>query len=142
VALLSALVFQGKRDEDPNPSTWPAQLQEAHGTTLDIAYALGSAQMHCGLDTVPSEYMRETMNWGLVHVVYAWACGMEFRTICGMTDVQEGSIVRTMTRLDEVCREVRSAARIIGDPVLFKKMEAASAAIKRDVIFAASLYVT
>lgn len=142
VALLSTLVFQGKRDEDPNPATWPTQLQEAHATTLDIAYALGSAQMHCGLDTVPTEYMRETMNWGLVHVVYAWASGMEFRSICSMTDVQEGSIVRTMTRLDEVCREVRSAARIIGDPVLYKKMEAASAAIKRDVIFAASLYVT
>jgi antiviral helicase SKI2 len=54
--------------------------------------------------------------------------------------VPEGTIVRTMTRLDNTCREVRNAARIIGDPQLFRKMEAASAAIKRDVIFVGSLY--
>ena len=50
-------------------------------------------------------------------------------------------IQRTITRLDETCREVRNAARIIGDPILFRKMEIASACIKRDVIFAGSLYI-
>lgn len=33
------------------------------------------------------------------------------------------------------------AARVMGNTSLFQKMQAASAAIKRDVIFAASLYV-
>jgi antiviral helicase SKI2 len=32
-------------------------------------------------------------------------------------------------------------ARVMGNTVLFQQMQAASAAIKRDVIFAASLYV-
>ena len=40
------------------------------------------------------------------------------------------------------CREVRDAARVMGNTALFQQMEAAQAAIKRDVIFAASLYVT
>lgn len=44
----------------------------------------------------------------------------------------EGSIVRIITRLDETCREVRDAARVIGDADLFTKMEAAQALIKRD----------
>lgn len=39
-------------------------------------------------------------------------------------------------------REFRDAARIMGNVDLFKQMEAASECIKRDVIFAASLYVT
>ena len=64
-----------------------------------------------------------------------------FAEICGLTDVMEGSIVRAMVRLDETCREFRDAARVMGNTALFQQMEAASAAIKRDVIFAASLYV-
>lgn len=70
----------------------------------------------------------------------------------------EGTIVRCITRLDETCREVRDAARVIGDAELFKKMEEAQLKIKRDskitffvcstcllktscaVVFAASLY--
>lgn len=39
-------------------------------------------------------------------------------------------------------REVRDAARVMGNTALFQQMEAAQAAIKRDVIFAASLYVS
>jgi hypothetical protein len=40
--------------------------------------------------------------------------------------------VRCITRLDETCREVRDAARVIGDAELFKKMEEAQMKIKRD----------
>jgi len=56
--------------------------------------------------------------------------------------VLEGSIVRAITRLDETCRDVRNAARVIGDPVLYEKMDVASQIIKRDIVFAASLYTT
>ena len=54
--------------------------------------------------------------------------------------MQEGIIVRCIQRLDEVLRDVRNAARIIGDPILYQKMEEASSMIKRDIVFAASLY--
>lgn len=40
--------------------------------------------------------------------------------------------MRVITRLDETCREVRDAARVIGDAELFKKMEEAQTKIKRD----------
>ena len=76
-----------------------------------------------------------------LQVVYEWARGTPFEEICELTDVMEGSIVRTIVRLDEVCREFRDAARVMGNTQLFQQMEQASAAIKRDVIFAASLYV-
>jgi antiviral helicase SKI2 len=46
--------------------------------------------------------------------------------------VAEGTIVRVITRLDETCREVRDAARVIGDMELFKKMEDAQISIRRD----------
>ena len=51
-----------------------------------------------------------------------------------LTEVQEGTIVRAISRLDETCREVRDAARVIGDASLYQKMEAARELIRRDVI--------
>lgn len=63
-----------------------------------------------------------------------------FNQITALTDVQEGTIVRTITRLDETCREVRDAARIVGNADLFKKMETCQERIRRDVVFCASLY--
>lgn len=55
-----------------------------------------------------------------------------FEQITALTDVPEGTIVRVITRLDETCREVRDAARVIGDAALFQKMEDAQVKIKRD----------
>ena len=75
-------------------------------------------------------------------MVYEWARGTAFVDICQLTDCAEGSIVRTIVRLDETCREFRNAARLMGDSALYAQMEAASAAIKRDIVFSASLYVS
>jgi DSHCT (NUC185) domain len=58
-----------------------------------------------------------------------------FDQLTALTDVAEGTIVRVITRLDETCREVRDAARVIGDAVLMKKMEEAQMKIKRDSEF-------
>lgn len=74
-------------------------------------------------------------------MVYEWACGTAFGEICTRTSVMEGSIVRCIVRLAEVTRELGAAARVMGDTALFDKMEQASDLIKRDVVFAASLYL-
>ena len=79
--------------------------------------------------------------FGLVEVVYEWARGMSFNRITDLTDVLEGTIVRVITRIDETCREVKSAARLIGDVSLHAKMEEAQEKIKRDIVFAASLWL-
>lgn len=63
-----------------------------------------------------------------------------FAEIAQLTDVQEGTVVRCIQRLDEVLKEVRQAARIVGDSVLGSKMEKASLSIRRDIVFTASLY--
>lgn len=63
-----------------------------------------------------------------------------FSEIVGLTDVTEGIIVRAIQRLNETLKDVRNAARLVGEPVLCLKMEDASTMIKRDIVFAASLY--
>jgi antiviral helicase SKI2 len=79
--------------------------------------------------------------FGLMEVVYEWAQGMSFARIMEMTDVLEGTIVRVMGRLEECCREVKNAARIVGDPELYLKMEKCGELIKRDICATASLYM-
>lgn len=54
--------------------------------------------------------------------------------------VQEGIIIRCIQQLNEILRDIRDATKSLGDSLLKKKMEEASDAIKRDIVFAASLY--
>ncbi|TMW67409.1 hypothetical protein Poli38472_011029 [Pythium oligandrum] len=139
VAVLSALIFQEKTQNEP---TLTPRLEQARETVKRIAESLGVIQLQEHLDIDPAVYCKNSLNFGLMEVVYEWARGMSFKELCQLTDIQEGSIVRCITRLDEVCREVRNAARVIGDPSLYRKMEVASEAIKRDVVFASSLYLS
>jgi antiviral helicase SKI2 len=142
VAALSALVYQEKSGNDEFDSELPEQLLECCKRMQKIATNLGQLQKEHGLDIDPAEYCDGALKFGLVHVVYEWALGVSFKSICDLTDVQEGSIVRCITRLDELCREIRNCARVVGNPTLYRKMEAASMAIKRDIVFASSLYVS
>jgi len=141
VAALSALFFQEKTDDDIG-SDLPERLISCCERMKVIAIDLGQRQKDFGLPVDPLEYCATSLKMGLVHVVYEWACGVPFSSICELTEVQEGSIVRCITRLDELCREVRNCARVVGNPTLYRKMEAASEAIKRDIVFASSLYVS
>jgi antiviral helicase SKI2 len=141
VAVLSALVYQEKSDDDFDPEL-PEKLVSCCRSLKTIATNLGRLQKECGLKIDSGEFCDNSMKFGLVHVVYEWALGVPFKNICDLTDAQEGSIVRCITRLDELCREVRNCARVVGNPTLYRKLEAASTAIKRDIVFASSLYVS
>lgn len=141
VALLSALIFQEKSTESELDSELPERLRNACDRMKTIATNLGQLQSDHGIQLVAKDYCESSLKFGLVHVVYEWASGVPFKSICELTLVQEGSIVRTITRLDELCREVRNCSRIVGNPILYRKMEEASVAIKRDIVFASSLYI-
>ncbi|XP_022752665.1 DExH-box ATP-dependent RNA helicase DExH11 isoform X1 [Durio zibethinus] len=139
VALMSAFVFQQKNTSKPSLTS---KLSQAKQRLYDTAIRLGKLQAEFKLQITPEEYVQENLKFGLVEVVYEWAKGTPFADICELTDVPEGLIVRTIVRLDETCREFKTAAAIMGNSSLYKKMESASNAIKRDIVFAASLYIT
>lgn len=139
VAIMSAFVFQQRNASEPSLTP---KLAEAKKRLYDTAITLGQLQAQLKVPVDPEEYARDNLKFGLVEVVYKWAKGTPFTDICELTDVSEGLIVRTIVRLDETCREFRNAASIMGNSALYKKMEVASNAIKRDIVFAASLYVT
>ncbi|KAG6041199.1 hypothetical protein E4U41_005689 [Claviceps citrina] len=139
-ALLSAFVFQEKTLVEP---TLTANLERGRDTILALSEKVNQVQTRLQVIQSADEStdFASRPRFGLMEVVYEWARGMSFKNITGLTDVLEGTIVRTITRLDETCREVRNAARIVGDPELYAKMEAAQELIKRDITAVASLYM-
>lgn len=133
-AILSVVVFEQKRCSEPNLNQ---KLKEVYGKFETLAKELTAVQRQFKLE----DDVMEQCNFGLMEVVYEWARGVPFAKLTELTDVQEGVIVRCIQRLDEIFRDIAKAARIVGDPVLGKKMEEASKLIRRDIVFTASLYV-
>ena len=142
VALLSAFVFQEKTDNEP---TLTPQLEKGKSEIIRISEKVNHFQIEHQviLSSNDSNDFVSKPRFGLVEVVYEWARGMSFNRICDLTDgtIPEGTIVRVITRLDETCRECKNAARLIGDPKLFQKMQTAQELIKRDITAVASLYM-
>ncbi|KAI0101156.1 antiviral helicase [Daldinia grandis] len=139
-ALLSAFVFQEKTESVPNLT---GSLERGMKTIIEISEKVNTVQTeHQVIQSAEdSNDFVSRPRFGLMEVVYEWARGMSFKNITDLTDVLEGTIVRTITRLDETCREVKNAARIIGDPELYQKMQTAQEMIKRDITAVASLYM-
>lgn len=141
VALLSAFVYDGSKDV-PEPENVTPRLDKGRERIKELVAKVTDVLEHRQvIMTSDEQQFLERGRFGLIEVVYEWARGMSFQSISELTDVQEGIIVRVVSRLDEVCREVKSAARIIGDARLEEKMETARERIKRDIIFCASLYL-
>ncbi|KIW25761.1 uncharacterized protein PV07_08915 [Cladophialophora immunda] len=140
VALLSSFVFQEKTDSEPQLG---GNLERGKEAIIEISERVNHYQIlhQVILSSDDANDFVSRQRFGLVEVVYEWARGMSFNRITDLTDVMEGTIVRVITRLDETCREVMSAARLIGDPSLYAKMEKARELIRRDVVFTASLYM-
>lgn len=140
VALLSAFVFEEKTENAP---TLTPRLEKGKEEIITISNRVNDLQIQHQViqSSEDSSDFASKPRFNLVEVVYEWARGMSFNRITDLTDVMEGTVVRVITRLDETCREVKSAAKLVGDPSLHSKMEQAQELIKRDVIFAASLYM-
>jgi antiviral helicase SKI2 len=140
VAILSSFVYEERMPDDRGMVVLHGALHDAQVKILQLCDMVVFHQASHGMVLSLHEYLDANVNFGLVQVVYHWARGVPFTTICTLSEVPEGSIVRLIVRLEETCREFRNAARIIGDASLYEKMEEASRLIRRDIVFASSLY--
>ncbi|CAL1541570.1 unnamed protein product [Lymnaea stagnalis] len=135
-AVMSCFVFEMKKCSEPNLTE---TLQKGRDQILQKAEMIGRIQREVGMQMAVEDF-QDQFQFGLMEVVFEWARGIPFSDIITLTDVQEGIIVRTIQRLHETLADVRNAARLIGDRTLVQKMEDAMGLIKRDIVFAASLY--
>ncbi|XP_060916754.1 exosome RNA helicase MTR4 [Labrus mixtus] len=136
-ALLSCFVFQENASEMPKlTEQLAAPLRQMQECAKRIAKVSADAKLEVDEETYLKQFKPHLMD-----VVYAWANGATFAQICKMTDVFEGSIIRCMRRLEEVLRQMCSAAKAIGNTELENKFAEGITKIKRDIVFAASLYL-
>ncbi|XP_033708753.1 exosome RNA helicase MTR4 isoform X2 [Tursiops truncatus] len=136
-ALLSCFVFQENSSEMPKLTEQLAgPLRQMQECAKRIAKVSAEAKLEIDEETYLSSFKPHLMD-----VVYTWATGATFAHICKMTDVFEGSIIRCMRRLEELLRQMCQAAKAIGNTELENKFSEGITKIKRDIVFAASLYL-
>ncbi|KAK4337313.1 hypothetical protein RND71_043599 [Anisodus tanguticus] len=136
-ALLSCFVFEEKAEQVPKLTD---ELQNPLKQMQELAKRIADVSKEAKLEIDETEYI-ESFKPHLMDVVYAWSKGSSFAQLCKMTDVFEGSIIRCMRRLEELIRQMVQAAKVIGNIELENKFNEADKAIKRDIVFAASLYL-
>ena len=137
VALATCFVFDEKSDDPPKASE---ALAPALRALQDTARRIAKVYTECKIPIDEEEYVM-SFRTEMMGIAYAWCTGASFAEICKMTEIYEGSIVRVMRRLEELLRQLTMAAKAIGNTELENKFAMAITSIKRDIIFAASLYL-
>ena len=137
VALASCLVFEEKSEEAPKVKP---ELEGPFRQLQEAARKIAKAWEDAKLD-VDSEAYLNKFSPTIMDLVYEWCNGAKFADIMKMTEMFEGSIIRVIKRLEELLRQIASAAKSVGNEELEKKFNEGIGMIKRDIVFAASLYL-
>lgn len=107
----------------------------------DIARRIAKVNIDCRLSIDEETYVQSFRPF-LMDIVYRWCKGALFRDILDLDEnIHEGSIVRSMRRLEELLRQMVDAAKVMGNFELADKFDAGIKMIHRDIIFSASLYL-
>jgi len=136
-ALLTCMVFTDPGDTEVVPST---ELQPAFRTMQAAAKRVAEIQNEAGI-TLDVEEFAKKFRPDLMDPVLQWCRGSKFSEVCEGTEVFEGTIIRCVRRLVELLRQLCVASKVIGDATLEGIFTKAIELIKRDIIFAASLYL-
>ncbi|KPM10503.1 superkiller viralicidic activity 2 helicase-like protein [Sarcoptes scabiei] len=136
-ALLSCMVFEEKVSTVRKLSD---ELTVPFKRMQELAKKIASVSKESQLEIDEQEYI-EKFKPGLMEVVYQWTNGKSFVEVSKITDAFEGSIIRCIRRLEELLRQMTQAAKVMGNSELEQKFSETTSLIKRDIVFAASLYL-
>lgn len=139
VAMLSCLVFSegSTSSKIKNP---PEQVSGCLQTLREIAKYVASVVQDCKL-VIDLDMFVESFRPELMEASYEWSQGMKFSEIMKLTDVYEGSIIRCIRRIEELIGEMINACKIMGNDSLVDVFLQCREKVKRDIVFAGSLYL-
>ena len=135
-ALVSCFVDADKADSTEHLQE---KLQVPLRQMEETARKIAKVCQECKIPVDPEEYVSQ-LKPQMMDVVYSWCTGSKFADICKLTNNFEGSIIRCMRRLEELLRELGMASKAIGNTELEAKFNEAITKIRRDIVFAVSLY--
>ena len=128
---------------DERCNEFPKLTEELSGPLRqmqEMARRIAKVSKDAKLEIDEEQYV-ETFKPFMMDIVNEWCNGAKFSQLCKMTDMFEGSIIRCMRRLEELLRQMVQAAKNIGNTELENKFAEAIKLLKRDIVFAASLYL-
>jgi len=137
IALCSCLVFDEKSED---PITNNLELMKAFDSIKGIARNVAEVMLENKMPVDVEEYVGK-LKPNLMDVILAWLEGKRFYEIMNQCNLYEGTVVRVIRRLEELVRELASAAKTIGNEELATKLNDGRSRLKRGIIFAASLYL-
>lgn len=137
--LLSCLVFTQPQKDDKQAKL-PKDLEAPLRQLQDTARKVANICVEAKIELDPDEYVR-SFNPELCMVAYEWCAGRKFVDVMNWTEEFEGNVIRVIRRLDELVRQLGDAAKHIANKELMDKFEQCSTAMRRDIVFAASLYL-
>ncbi|KAL6176342.1 hypothetical protein ACLB2K_052976 [Fragaria x ananassa] len=137
VSLLSCFVWREKLKDATKPRE---ELDLLFLQLQETARRVAEVQLDCKVEIDIDSFVN-SFRPDIMEAVYAWAKGSKFYEIMSVTGVFEGSLIRAIRRLEEVLQQLIHAANSIGETDLESKFEEAVLKIKRDIVFAASLYL-
>lgn len=137
VALVSACVWRERGEQRPRVRE---DMQGPYRSLLEAARRIGKVAQECKLTLDVEDYVN-SFRADLMNATAAWCRGARFAEVLKMSDVFEGSLVRAVRRIEEVLRQLSAGVHAVGDMELEQLFEQTRERIKRDIIFAASLYL-
>lgn len=138
VAFLSCLIPFSDRSEERSKAL--EYVQNHFETLRRFAKRIADVSEACKVEIDTMEYV-ESFHPSFIDIMHAWETGSTFMQVTKMSDIFEGVIIRSARRLAELIQQLTCAARVMGDAELVKRLEESNTRLKRDIMFAASLYV-
>ena len=156
--LLTEMVFNGMFNEmtpeqsasilscfvcDEKSNEMPKLTQDLSGPLRqmqDMAKRIATVSKEAKIELDEEQYIGRFKPF-MMDVVHEWCKGASFSQICKITELFEGSVIRSMRRLEELLRQMVQASKNIGNTELENKFSEAIKLLKRDIVFAASLYL-
>ena len=120
------------------------ELASAFARLRDTARRVARTEQECHLITDADGYV-DSFKSELMELVFSWAKGARFADLLQSHAREghmfEGTVVRAIRRLEELLRQLGDGAAAIGEQQLGEKFGAAALLLRRDIVFAASLFL-
>jgi len=101
-------------------------------------------EQECRLISDADAYV-DSFKCELMELVFSWAKGARFADLLQAHAREghmfEGTVVRAIRRLEELLRQLSDGALAIGEQQLGDKFQQAATLLRRDIVFAASLFL-
>lgn len=127
----------GSKEEPEIPEDLIPQWEELQNIISKVVEVSNES----GINITFESYMKNIDATYMI-LTYNWASGAEFiQLMDDNPDFFEGSVIRTMKRTEEILKQAAIACKQMGNSQLELSILHAIKLIKRDIIFAASLYL-